>query len=120
MSSEVFFNANSQPTDGSLDKTAIGGDITSATRDFTGQGANGGQCELAGWAVGGSAPNVLPSGVSVELQRQVDPSDSDSWMAIATINNSTSRLVQIIPNGTYRVVTTGYVATSYKVKLAGV
>ena len=119
MSGSVYFNANTTPADGSLDKAAITANGTTAEREFTGQNSLGTVCEFAGWEVSGSAPNALPAGTSVQLQRKIDGDDSDSWMTMATIDMTTSRLTQVFPNGTYRAVVSGF-TVNFKVLLQGV
>ena len=116
MSSEVFFNANTQPTDGTLDTTSITGNITSASRDYSGQGG-GALSEFCGFDDAGNGS--VPSGTTVKLQRQIISGDADSWVEVAELTNAASYVLQVIPNGTYRVVTTGYTA-DYKVKLGAV
>ena len=116
----VYFNAVASPSDGTMDKTAVVADGTTAEREFVGQGSNGGSAEFVGWQEsGGPSPNVLPSGTSVVLQRKVDNDDDESWVAVATITNATSRIVDVFPNGRYRAVVGGFTA-AFKVLLQGV
>jgi hypothetical protein len=123
MATTVYFNAVAQPTNGTVNKTGMTGNQTSTSQNFTGQSSAGGLSEFAAWNnadPGAGVTNVIPGTVSLALHRLVDEGDPFSWMIVTTINAATSRVQQVFPNGTYRVVATGFAAETVKIVLQGV
>lgn len=105
----VFFNGLADQED----KTSALADGQTAEREFQGQDANG-SAIASMWREDGAA--IV--GESVLIQHQVDHSDPNSWVPVATLDATTQSTAGIFPNGNYRADVSGW-ASNLKIALRG-